>query len=136
MLWKYKKCYQETSEREPCGSINLLNIEEVVANCFKLVSAHYISVIFPAPTSLVQANLCSSVTQYTTTLLHNQIITINQCIDISTLEVGGILQTVSAQTISDAIVNNGGIINVGIFDPITSDPIGSVQLVFSNCTSP
>ena len=99
MLWKYKKCYQETSEREPCGSINLLSIEEVVENCFNLVSANFNSVFLPPETKGLQVNLCGSATQYSTTLLHNQTITINQCIDISTLEVGGVLQTITAQTI-------------------------------------
>lgn len=136
MLWKYKKCYQETSEREPCGSINLLSVVEVIEGCFKLVSAHYDSVLLPPPTSSIQANLCGSVTIYSTTLLHNQTITINQCIDISTLEVDGVLQTLTPLIVSDAIANNGGFINIGIFDPITLDPIGGVNLIFSNCTTP
>lgn len=30
MLWKYKKCYQETSEIEDCGTITLTSVEEVL----------------------------------------------------------------------------------------------------------
>ena len=40
MLWKYKKCYQETNELEDCGSITLLSVSIEPEDCGTITLTH------------------------------------------------------------------------------------------------
>lgn len=136
MLWKYKKCYQETSELEPCGSITLTSVEEVVTpvNCYKLVSAEYNSIELPAQNGSIEATICGEVTTINEGLPNTQTVTINQCIVIESIKINDVLQTITDVQVDDAITNNGGLLNISIVNALL-DPIASVTLIFENCTT-
>ncbi len=123
MLWKYKKCYQETNEEVVNPKI-----------CVGIVSAEFNSILNVNSIGLSYTT-CDGLNTGDDTAYDNIVLPINKCIQLETLAINNELLNLTVQQINDAIDNNNGLVNIPLLDSNTQDLLGSTTIVFDNCNS-
>lgn len=99
--------------------------------CFRLITAQYDRVLPEYPSVSIGFLVCTTSFEFKTFLSDGVLVTMNECLDLSSLELNEAMSGITQLQVEDAIATNSGLINIPILNGAVL--VGSITLVFTDC---
>lgn len=99
--------------------------------CFRLISARYYSILPDYLEMSLSFSVCPTGFEFKTFLSNGVLVTMNECLDLNTLEINEALSGITQLQVENAITFNSGLINTQISNG--AELIGSITLTFTAC---